>query len=78
MSQPRFYCPEALTAHCHYALPTAVARHAVKVLRLQVGDSLILFNGQGGEFPAVIRQIERELFTHRRGAWRQPTQTSQR
>lgn len=69
MSQPRFYCPEALTAHCHYALPTAVARHAVKVLRLQVGDSLVLFNGQGGEFPAVIRQIQREQVSVEIGAW---------
>ncbi len=36
------------------ALPEAAARHAVTVLRLQMGDALALFNGEGGEYHASL------------------------
>ena len=36
------------------ALPEAAARHAVTVLRLQMGDALALFNGEGGEYRASL------------------------
>jgi len=55
MSAPRFYCPVALAAHQTIVLPEAVAHHAVRVLRLRDGDAITLFNGQGGETPAVLR-----------------------
>lgn len=57
MSVPRFYCPEGLSPGAPLTLPEAVTRHAVKALRLQVGAPLRLFNGQGGEYEAVITQI---------------------
>ena len=35
-------------------LPEAVANHAVRVLRLQPGDVLVLFNGEGGAYEGVL------------------------
>lgn len=40
-------------------LPEAAARHAGRVLRLRVGDSLTLFDGAGGEYGARITALER-------------------
>lgn len=35
-------------------------RHILRVLRLRPGDRLILFDGEGGEYPASIQEISRE------------------
>lgn len=35
-------------------LPESVARHAAKVLRLPSGAEIVLFNGEGGEYPARL------------------------
>ena len=39
-------------------LPSGTARH-VQVLRLQPNDEITLFNGQGGEFKAVVTHMGR-------------------
>lgn len=57
MSLPRFYCPFALDAGARTSLPPAAAHHAARVLRLNPGDNLILFNGTGGEYRARIIRI---------------------
>jgi 16S rRNA (uracil1498-N3)-methyltransferase len=55
---PRFYCPMPLAAGAPLELPTGTARH-VQVLRLQPGAGITLFNGDGGEFEAVVEQMGR-------------------
>jgi 16S rRNA (uracil1498-N3)-methyltransferase len=55
---PRFYCPAPLATGQSLALPAGAARH-VQVLRLQPGAAITLFNGQGGEFEAVVEQMGR-------------------
>src|SRR5512140_1128724 len=55
---PRFHCATALSAGQSLALPAGAARH-VQVLRLQPGAAITLFNGQGGEFRAVVERIGR-------------------
>ena len=40
-------------------MPEAAARHAVTVLRLQVGDTLNLFNGEGGEYRASLVAVSK-------------------
>ena len=55
---PRFYCPQALLVGDTVALPDAVAHH-LHVLRLQPGDELRLFNGDGGEYLAQLTSVER-------------------
>lgn len=51
---PRFYCDLPLSADHLIALPDAVARHAIGVLRLRVGEAVTLFNGDGAEYPGVL------------------------
>ncbi len=52
---PRFYCPIPLQAHTRVALPDAAAHHASRALRLREGDAIVLFNGDGTQFPAQLR-----------------------
>ncbi|PVE07058.1 16S rRNA (uracil(1498)-N(3))-methyltransferase [Limnohabitans sp. Rim28] len=55
---PRFYCPTPLTTGQPLSLPAGAARH-VQVLRLQPGDVITLFNGEGGEFEATVTRMGR-------------------
>ncbi|MEY3613523.1 MAG: Ribosomal small subunit methyltransferase [Pseudomonadota bacterium] len=55
---PRFYCPAPLATGVALSLPAGAARH-VQVLRLQPGDVLTLFNGEGGEFNATVTRMGR-------------------
>lgn len=57
MRIPRFYFPDNLTLHSTVELPAEVFRHAIQVLRLTVGETLILFNGQGGEYQATLQSV---------------------
>jgi len=71
MNFPRFYCPfqspdgAAVSVAPSFSppfpvlLPEAVARHVARVLRLGVGDPLILFDGSGGEFLARLARIDK-------------------
>ena len=54
----RFYCPTPLTHGQSLALPATAARH-VQVLRLQPGQTITLFNGQGGEYSATVTHMGR-------------------
>jgi 16S rRNA (uracil1498-N3)-methyltransferase len=58
---PRLYCPMALQRGAVVELPDAVAHHAARVLRLNEGDTVTLFNGQGGEFDARLMRVEPRL-----------------
>ena len=55
---PRFYCPTPLSTGQSLSLPAGAARH-VQVLRLQPGDVITLFNGEGGEFEATVTRMGR-------------------
>ncbi len=55
---PRFYCPTPLATGLALSLPPGAARH-VQVLRLQPGDAITLFNGEGGEFDATVTRMGR-------------------
>jgi 16S rRNA (uracil1498-N3)-methyltransferase len=54
----RFYCPGPLQPGHGLALPPSAARH-VQVLRMQPGEELTLFNGEGGQWQAVIERMGR-------------------
>ena len=58
----RFYCPAPLSMGAELALPATAARH-VQVLRLQPGDALTLFNGEGGEYRATVLRMGRSEVT---------------
>ena len=55
---PRFYCTAPLASGLALSLPPGAARH-VQVLRLQPGDAITLFNGEGGEFEATVTRMGR-------------------
>ena len=63
---PRFYCPSALNTGEDLSLPSGTARH-VQVLRLQPDHEITLFNGQGGEFKAVVTHMGRSEVSVRVG-----------
>ncbi|MDR2240509.1 MAG: 16S rRNA (uracil(1498)-N(3))-methyltransferase [Zoogloeaceae bacterium] len=50
----RFFCPPPLPPDGFAELPPAAAHHALRVLRLGVGDDVTLFDGSGGEYPGRI------------------------
>ena len=54
----RFFCPLPLHTGDTVSLPPSAARH-VQVLRLQPGDGVTLFNGEGGEYAATVTRMGR-------------------
>ncbi|MEX3954480.1 16S rRNA (uracil(1498)-N(3))-methyltransferase [Trinickia sp. EG282A] len=55
---PRFFLDAAIHSGDVLTLPDDVARH-VQVLRLNPGDTLTLFNGQGGQYAARLAEVGR-------------------
>lgn len=60
MRIPRIFTSQALTADSLIELEEAQSHHLSKVLRMQVGRELILFNGAGGEYSAIIETITKK------------------
>jgi 16S rRNA (uracil1498-N3)-methyltransferase len=52
----------ALATHSTLVLPAGAARH-VQVLRMQPGDELTLFDGNGGEYAAKVERMGRSEVT---------------
>lgn len=52
---PRIHCPQPLAPGAQVELPGQAAHHALKVLRMKPGDSVILFDGRGGEWRAELK-----------------------
>ncbi len=65
---PRFYFGGELRAGALVELPARAAAHA-RVLRLEAGESVVLFSGRGGEFAAQIASLGRSRATVEVGAW---------
>ena len=55
---PRLHCPTPLANGQRLDLPAGAARH-VQVLRMQPGEEVTLFNGEGGEWQATITRMGR-------------------
>lgn len=53
---PRFFCPPPLAVGVEIALPPAAAHHVLRVLRLQAGDAVTLFDGEGGEYAGELER----------------------
>jgi 16S rRNA (uracil1498-N3)-methyltransferase len=62
----RFHVAGPLQADSDYALPPGAARHA-QVRRVQPGDSLWLFDGQGCDWPATVLRVGRSTVDVRVG-----------
>ncbi|MBQ0721290.1 MAG: 16S rRNA (uracil(1498)-N(3))-methyltransferase [Gammaproteobacteria bacterium] len=55
MRVPRVYLDQPLQTGAELALDKAAAHYLVSVLRLRANDALLVFNGSGGEYTAVLQ-----------------------
>lgn len=56
---PRFFISPIAAGTEEALIEGAEARHACKVLRLKVGDPIIVFDGTGQQYQARVRQLEK-------------------
>ena len=68
--RPRIYLPQCLGADQRYTLTGDQHRHLARVLRLNTGAELTLFDGRGGEYGATIEEVQRTASTVRTGDYR--------
>lgn len=54
MSIPRIFQNQALTVHQTIVLDKEALQHLCTVLRLSTGSEIILFNGDGYEYPSIL------------------------
>jgi 16S rRNA (uracil1498-N3)-methyltransferase len=55
----RSFLDQPLAVGQRFALPEATTNHLVRVLRLQVGDSCVLFNGDGHDYEARFASLQK-------------------
>lgn len=60
MSNPRFFCSEKLAPGATVRLPERAAQHAQRVLRMQAGDALTLFNGDGHNYSGELIRVGKD------------------
>jgi len=70
MRIPRIYSNQPLSAGQSLFLEEGPSRHIAKVLRMQAGRELVLFNGQGGEYQATIAEVGKKQVTVCLGEYR--------
>ena len=63
MSNPRFYTPKNLEPGNTTSLPSNAAAHASRALRLDVGDSATLFNGDGHDYLCELLSVSKSTVT---------------
>jgi 16S rRNA (uracil1498-N3)-methyltransferase len=77
MRTTRIHHPGKLAAGGFVELGAAASTHLLRVLRLKAGASVIVFNGRGGEFEAVIvDDSDHRRVRLRIGTWRDPVTES--
>jgi 16S rRNA (uracil1498-N3)-methyltransferase len=69
VSTPRFYHPHPLDEGMIAALDPEAGHHAARVLRLHVGDALVLFTGEGGEYACTVHAIDKHSVSVAVGIW---------
>ena len=70
MALPRIHCDLRLGPGAQIALAPEAAQHVGKALRLKAGDSIVVFDGRGGEYDAAIQRVDKERVDIKVGAWR--------
>ncbi len=60
MSLPRVYSPQYLKIGLLINIDEAASRHLLTVLRLSIGDSLQIFNGEGGAYAARLQACQKK------------------
>lgn len=60
MRTPRFFTTQELACGDTIALEAGPSQHIARALRMQAGAELLLFNGQGGQYPAVLVEVDKK------------------
>jgi 16S rRNA (uracil1498-N3)-methyltransferase len=60
MKIPRFYEDQALQVGAELELGPDAAAHVGRVLRMKADEHIVLFNGKGGEYKAVLREVAKK------------------
>ncbi len=60
MRIPRLFVRTPLAGNSQIELDAAASHYLAKVLRMQAGRELVLFNGEGGEYAAQITQVTKK------------------
>jgi len=63
MANLRFYTPSPLALGASVQLSESAAAHATRALRLNVGDDVILFNGDGFNYSCTLTDIKKNSVT---------------
>lgn len=70
MPLPRIHCDLRLGPGAQFSLSAEAAQHVAKALRLKSGDSIVVFDGRGGEYDATLTRIDKDRVDVKVGAWR--------
>lgn len=70
MPLPRIHCDQRLGPGAQFSLSAEAAQHVAKALRLKQGDSIVVFDGSGGEYEATLQRIDKDRVDVKLGAWR--------
>ena len=73
----RFFTEQALDSESSVVVKGDQAHYIRNVLRLNVGDPLVVFNGTGGEYPGTIAAIDKKSVTITLGAFNPINRTQQ-
>jgi len=76
MRTSRFYTGEQLRSDATLTLDEETSHYLLRVLRLRAGDRLILFNGDGSEYQALLAGTERNHATVTIGERNEPQRES--
>lgn len=71
MRIPRIFTRQTLEPETTVELESGPSQHLSRVLRMQEGSELVLFDGRGGEYPSVISSLGKKQVTVATGAHRQ-------
>ena len=71
MRKTRIFVGQELQIGSELTLAEEVAHHVSRVLRLRSGNALILFDGRGGEYDAVLSRAEKRCVEARINQYRE-------
>jgi 16S rRNA (uracil1498-N3)-methyltransferase len=70
MPFPRIHCDLRLGPGAQFTMAPEPAQHVSRALRLKVGDSIVVFDGRGGEYEATLQRIDNGRVDVKVGAFR--------
>lgn len=68
MRKTRIYTPQTLCEYADFELEPESSRHLARALRMAEGAEFLLFDGRGGEYPACITALDKQVVCARTGA----------